>query len=79
MPGATYTVTVEYTDSQLGAVAEETLAFYLLGWRVLDQGIDQCGRYGELTPVTATPGHLSVWALLGETNRVYLPLVLRGQ
>jgi len=27
--------------------------------------------------VTATPDHLSLWAVLGETRRVFLPVVLR--
>jgi len=27
--------------------------------------------------VTATPDHFSVWAVLGETRRVFLPVVLR--
>ena len=28
--------------------------------------------------VSATPSHFSLWAVLGETNRVFLPLVMRN-
>jgi hypothetical protein len=28
--------------------------------------------------ITAAPNHFSLWAVLGETRRVYLPLILKN-
>ena len=76
-PGQTYTLTVQYTDAEKGPAIEDTLA--LCSWdgnrwvkepsSVLDTATNT---------VTATPDHLSLWAVLGETRRVYLPVICKG-
>jgi hypothetical protein len=75
--GQIYAVTVRYTQAEVGPAIEETLALY--SWEgnqwvkepssVLDTANNQ---------VTATPNHLSLWAVLGETRRVFLPIVSRN-
>jgi hypothetical protein len=32
---------------------------------------------GVANKVSAAPSHFSLWAVLGETNRTFLPMVLR--
>jgi len=73
--GVTYTVTVTYTTS--GLAIENTLAFY--NWDG-DQWVEETSSEVDTSnnTVTATPNHLSLWAVLGETKRVYLPLTLRN-
>jgi hypothetical protein len=77
-PGQTYTVTIHYTN--IAPVAEETLGLY--GW---DEGAAEWSQEGisntvdpAVNLVTAEVDHLSLFALLGETRRVYLPLVLKN-
>lgn len=77
-PTGPYTVTVGYTDAERGPVIESTLALYYwdgIQWvqepsSIVIPGIDT---------VRATPGHMSLWALLGETERVFLPVVLKNR
>ena len=73
-PGASYTATITYTMS--GPAIEETLALYYWdgdGW--VKEPTSQL-NLGDNT-ITATPDHFSAWALLGETNHIYLPLIRR--
>ena len=76
-PGQTYTITVRYTDAEKGPVIENTLAFYYWNgssWvKEPSSVVDTVGN-----TVRATPNHFSLWAVLGETRRIYLPLVLRN-
>lgn len=76
-PGQTYAVTVHYTDAEKGPAIEDTLALYAWDgsqWlKELSSVVDPVAK-----TVTATPDHLSLWAVLGETRRVFLPFVLRG-
>jgi oligopeptide transport system substrate-binding protein len=74
--GRTYNLTVHYTDQERGPVKEDTLALY--SWDG-DQWVkDPTSQVdGVLNEVSATPDHFSLWAVLGETNRTFLPLVLR--
>jgi len=81
LPGQTYTVTVHYTDSELGMADEATLALYLWDgnqWvKEPSSAVDTAAN-----TVTAHPGHFSLWAVLGEVRQirqVYLPLVLRNR
>ena len=68
-----YTLILNYRPS---AAKADTLALYY--W-------DGAQRYEEKTAVvddahqqvTATPDHMTLFALMGKTERVYLPLVLR--
>jgi hypothetical protein len=77
-PGQTYTVTIHYTN--IGVVTEETLGLY--GWDGGAADWSQEGISNTVDPladlVTAEVDHLSLFALLGETRRVYLPLVLKN-
>jgi len=75
--GKVYTVTVAYSDAERGPVIEDTLAFYYWdGSQWVKESSSVVDPGGDT--VTATPDHFSVWAVLGETRRVYLPLVMRG-
>ncbi|MFQ5813915.1 MAG: hypothetical protein ACE5I2_12135, partial [Anaerolineae bacterium] len=75
-PTRSYTVTVGYTDAEKGPAIEDTLALY--SWdgsqwvREPTSVVDT-----DNNTVTATPEHFSLWAVLGETRRMFLPVVLR--
>jgi len=74
--GHTYTVTVQYTDAEKGPAIENTLALYY--WDG-SQWVKESSSVVDniANTVTATPDHFSLWAVLGETRRVYLPLIMR--
>jgi len=74
--GHTYTVTVQYTDAEKGPAIENTLALYY--WDG-SQWVKEPSSVVDTVAnkVTATPDHFSLWAALGETRRVYLPLIMR--
>jgi len=75
-PGQTYTITVQYTDAEKGPAIENTLALYY--WDS-SQWVKEPSSVVDTiaNKVTATPDHFSLWAVLGETRRVYLPLIMR--
>lgn len=80
VPGYTCTVTTHYRDTDLGLTTEDTLGLYWWdaaagAWT--QQGISSTVNTNE-NVVTAQVDHFSVFAVLGETNRVYLPLLLRA-
>jgi len=77
LPGRTYTLTVHYTDAEKGPAIENTLALYY--WDG-NQWVKEPSSEVDVNAntVTAHPNHFSLWAVLGETKRVYLPLVLRN-
>jgi oligopeptide transport system substrate-binding protein len=80
VPGHTYTTTVHYTNTELGHTDEGTLGFYwwdesASAWT--QQGISSTVNSTD-NLVTAQVDHFSTFAVLGETHRVYLPLVLRA-
>ena len=76
--GQIYTITVRYEEGKLGGVAEGSLGIYWWNgsaW-VLEptSAVDAANN-----TVTATPDHLSLFAVLGgQQVNVYLPLVLRN-
>jgi hypothetical protein len=73
----TYTVAVEYTDAEKGPVIEGTLGLYWwTGSAWSQQGISSTVNITD-NVVTAQVDHFSLFGILGETHRVYLPLVLR--
>lgn len=89
-PTQPYTITIQYSEADLGPAIEDTLALYsrdgsqwtrdpsstvLTGTVVLITGTNVV--YTDINTVVATPDHLSLWAVLGETRPVFLPLVLR--
>ena len=75
--GQTYTLTVQYTDAERGPAIESTLALYYWdGSQWVKEPSSVVDTVNNV--VTAAPGHISKWAVLGETRRVYLPLVLKN-
>jgi hypothetical protein len=76
-PGQPYAITIGYTDEERGPVIESTLA--LFSWDG-DQWIQE--PTSAVDPgahtITATPDHLSLWAVLGDTHRFFAPLVSVG-
>ena len=68
-----YTITVDY---EAGAAIEDTLGLYWWdgGQWVLEptSTVDMANNR-----LTAHPDHMTIFAVMGETKRVYLPLVLR--
>lgn len=77
VPGQTYTVVVPYTDQKKGAAIEDTLALY--HWDGSQWVKEASSSVDTVTnQVIARPGHFSLWAVLGETRRVYLPLVMKA-
>ena len=70
------TVTVEYADQELGTAIEATLGLY---WWDGDAWLLEPSSSVELAQnrVTASLDHISLFAVLGLTNRLYLPLVMR--
>jgi oligopeptide transport system substrate-binding protein len=75
--GHTYTMTVQYTDAEKGPAIESTLALY---WWNGSQWVKEptCVVNPAANTVTATPNHLSLWTVWGETYRLYLPLVMKN-
>jgi oligopeptide transport system substrate-binding protein len=79
--GHACTITVQYNDTEKGPAIEDTLGLYW--W---DEGAGQWSQQGIITSpvnttdnlVTAQVDRFSLFAVLGETHRVYLPLVLRN-
>jgi DNA-binding beta-propeller fold protein YncE len=76
-PSQPYTVTVQYTEAERGPAIESTLGFYFWNgsqWvREPTSTVDNANNR-----MTAMPNHFSTWAVLGETHRVYLPVILRN-
>jgi oligopeptide transport system substrate-binding protein len=77
-PTQPYTITVQYTDSEKGPAIESTLGLYW--W---DEEASQWSQQGIASSVNVTDNlitagvdHFSLFAVLGETRRVYLPIIL---
>lgn len=75
-PGQTYTMTVSYSEEEKGPAIEDTLALYY--WNG-SQWLQEASSVVDTAnnTVIAAPNHLSLWSVLGETRRIYLPLVVR--
>lgn len=77
-PTTPYTVSIQYTDAEKGPAVEDTLELYWWDGETWSQeGISSTVDTAD-NVVTAQVDHFSLFAVLGETNRVYLPLALRG-
>jgi len=75
-PTEPYTITVQYTDEQKGAVNESTFAFYY--WDGSQWVKEPTSTVNvDSNTVTATPSHFSAWIVMGEIRRVYLPIIKR--
>lgn len=76
-PNQPYTVTVQYTEEEIGRVLESTLGLYY--WDADSNGWvkEPTSRVDPLNNnLTATPGHFSTWAVLADTKEMLLPLIL---
>jgi hypothetical protein len=71
-PARPYSITVHYDDVERGAAIETTLAIYRWDdgrWaKEISSAVDT-----RANTVTATPNRFSLWAVLGETWRAFLP------
>jgi hypothetical protein len=74
-PTQPYTLTVQYTDQEKGPAIEGTLALYYWDGNQWVKEPSSTVNAANNT-VTATPDHFSLWAVLGETYRVFLPTIL---
>lgn len=75
-PTQPYTVAVQYSDAEKGVAMENTLALYYEDgsrWVKEPTSVVLTATH----TVIATPNHLSQWAVLGMTWRMFLPLVQR--
>jgi len=73
--GTSYTITVDYS----GAVVVEDAQLGIYHWDGNAWVMEPTSSADfDLDVVTANPDHFSTFAVLGETRRVYLPLVLRN-
>lgn len=64
--------------AELPPVIEQTLALHT--WDGSQWVAEPSSSVDPATnTITATPNHLSLWAVLGETHRIYLPLVMRNR
>ncbi|MBC8248563.1 MAG: hypothetical protein H8E90_02695 [Anaerolineales bacterium] len=72
-----YRIVINYTDAEKGAAIESTLGLYWWdgGQWVLEPTSSVDAAANRLT---ATPDHMTLFAVLGETRRVYLPIVMRN-
>jgi len=75
--GQTYTITIQYTADELGAVTEDTLGLYWWNGSTWSQEGITSTVDAENNRITAQVGHLSLFTVLGKIQ-VYLPLVLRN-
>lgn len=75
-PGETFSLTLTYTSTQLGPVIEDTLAFY--SWDGSQWVREASSRLDTSHHVlTAASNKFTLWAVLGETKRTNLPVILR--
>jgi hypothetical protein len=75
-PSGPYTMTVSYDPEEVGAVKEESLGIHYWDgtrWQRTASGPPDTVFH----TLTAHPAHFSYWAVLGETERLFLPLVMR--
>jgi hypothetical protein len=73
-PAAAYTVTLSYADQAVGGL-ENSLAFYSWdGHQWLKEPTSHVDT--DANVLTATPDHFSLWAVMIDGRRMYLPAVL---
>lgn len=88
-PKQPYTVTIRYTDANRGPAIEDSLALHSKSgdhWIKDPSSVVVTGTaiisgtnvvYTDRHMILANPNHFSLWAVLGKTQRVFLPLVTR--
>jgi hypothetical protein len=80
-PQRPYTMTVCYSDEEVAAgriVNEKGLGLY---WWDGETWVREPSSKVDMSAntVTATPDHFSLWGLLSETRRLFIPAVSRNQ
>jgi hypothetical protein len=69
-------VTLAFAYGEMVPIEEETLALYFWNGSAWEQEptsrVDTAGKV-----VTATPDHLSIWALFGDTDRIFVPVAAK--
>jgi hypothetical protein len=80
-PQGTFTMTVSYSDEEVEAgqlVDEDGLGFY---WWDGDQWVRESSSEVDTTAnqIVAMPDHLSLWAVLSEKHRLFLPVVSKNR
>jgi hypothetical protein len=76
--GATYSVTITYNPAEIPTIKPGSLALYY--WDdIQNQWVKEPTSSLDETNhrVTASPNHLSKWAVLGETSRIFLPIIIK--
>jgi hypothetical protein len=73
-PDTTYTITFSYTNTNHTPIIENTLALY---YRDNHQWVKAPTSVLDMSNkmITATSNQLTFWAVLGETKRLYLPVI----
>ncbi|MBM4459068.1 MAG: hypothetical protein FJ011_15120 [Chloroflexi bacterium] len=75
-PARPYTVAIGYSANQVAAIMPVTLALYF--WDGARWVREPTSRVAVAqNRMTATPSRFSIWAVLGEMRKAYLPLTLR--
>lgn len=70
--------TISYMDAEKGAAIESTLTLYW--WDGGQWVLEPTSRVDAAeNRLTATPDHMTLFAVLGETKRVYLLSVMRNR
>lgn len=75
-PARQFSITIRYTDAERGPAIADTLALYFWdGNRWVQEPTS--GVNPSAHTITATPGRVGLWAVLGETRRSFLPVARR--
>ncbi len=79
------TITLQYSDADVVGLIEEELYLYTWDGSAWVDAVTECGwpltaygRYPEENKLVVPLCHFTKFALVGDTNRIYLPLVLRN-
>jgi peptide/nickel transport system substrate-binding protein len=83
--GETVTLTLSYGDADIAGLIEDELYLYTWNGTAWVDAVEDCGwlltaygRYPEINELVVPVCHFSRFALVGGTNRTYLPLILRN-
>lgn len=76
-PGMTYTVTVQYDDTEVGAAIEDTLSLYYQGNEEWQEDFVDSTLNAETNRLITTLDHFSVWGVMEQTYRIFMPIVAR--
>ena len=73
---SSYQVKINYTDKERGSAIENKLGLYR--WDGGEWQLETTSSVSEFTQiVTASPTQTGLFAVMGETNRIYLPIVVQ--